>query len=331
MTRTTISACLAAALVTAAPASAPASAGVPATGLEITFLPSPATQPGKPGRLGIRVVNGWDAVARGITLAVVTPGWVRIDGRGCTPRKGGVACSLPDLRPRAATVVRLAVTPTRSGTYRIVARATATLDEAGARSLSARTAPAFRSSISPVGTALARRMTGVSWRPGCPVPLRDLRVVRVSYWGFDGRVRTGSLVVHRDVAAAVATVLRRLYEARFPIRRMQPVDAYGGDDFRSIEADNTSAFNCRPVAGTSRWSEHAYGHAIDLDPLENPSVSGGRTSHAASRRYLDRSLRLPGMIHAGDEVVRAFAAAGWGWGGTWSGDRDYQHFSRSGR
>ena len=161
--------------------------------------------------------------------------------------------------------------------------------------------------------------------------LRDLRALSVSYQGFDGRAHTGTLIVHRSVAVQVVGVMRRLYAARFPIRRMVPVDAYGGDDFRSIEADNTSAFNCRAVAGTSRWSEHAFGRAIDLNPLENPYVSGGTTSHAASRRYLDRSLRLPGMLHAGDAAVRAFAAAGWGWGGTWSGARDYQHFSASGR
>ena len=175
-------------------------------------------------------------------------------------------------------------------------------------------------------------MTGSSWRPGCPVPLRDLRVVIAPHWGFDGRVHTGRLIVHRDVAREVAAVLRRLYAARFPLRRMVPVDAYGASDFRSIEADNTSAFNCRYVDGTTRWSEHAYGRAIDLNPIENPYVaSGGTTSHAASRPYLRRSPYRPGMAVEGGVVVRAFAAAGWSWGGRWTGARDYQHFSASGR
>ncbi len=175
-------------------------------------------------------------------------------------------------------------------------------------------------------------MTGVSWRPGCPVPLRDLRVVTASYRGFDGRRHTGRIVVHRDVARGVLTVLRRLYAAGFPIRRMVPVDAYGGSDFRSIEADNTSAFNCRYVDGTTRWSEHAYGRAIDLNPIENPYVTAaGTTSHAASRPFLRRSPYRPGMAVEGGLVVRAFEAAGWSWGGRWSGDRDYQHFSASGR
>lgn len=196
----------------------------------------------------------------------------------------------------------------------------------------ARTAAGFRGSVASISSPLAKRMTGVSWRPGCPVPLRDLRVVRATHRGFDGRDRVGTLIVHRDVAARMLAVLRRLYGDGFPIRRMRPVDAYGGSDFRSIEADNTSAFNCRYVDGTTRWSEHAYGRAVDVNPIENPYVgASGTTSHAASRPYVRRTPFRPGMAAEGRALVRAFDAAGWGWGGRWSGARDYQHFSASGR
>jgi hypothetical protein len=174
-------------------------------------------------------------------------------------------------------------------------------------------------------------MKGVSWRPGCPVGLGRLRVLTLPIWGFDGRAKTGRLIVHEDVAADVLGAFRRLYAARFPIRRMVPVDAYGGSDFRSIEADNTSAFNCRYVGGTRRWSEHAYGRAIDVNPIENPYVTGGTTSHRASRKYLDRSRRRPGMAFEGGALVRAFDRIGWGWGGRWASVKDYQHFSASGR
>jgi hypothetical protein len=191
--------------------------------------------------------------------------------------------------------------------------------------------PAFRGWIAGIDAAQAKRMIGVSWRSGCPVPLRDLRLLTLSHWGFDGRRRTGRLVVHRDVARGLVGVFRRLYAARFPIRRMVPVDRYGGSDFRSIEADNTSAFNCRFVEGTSRWSEHAYGRAIDVNPIENPYVSGGRTAHRASIPYVDRSRRRPGMAYEGGLLVRAFDAIGWGWGGRWTSVKDYQHFSASGR
>jgi hypothetical protein len=173
-------------------------------------------------------------------------------------------------------------------------------------------------------------MTGVSWRPGCPVALRDLRLITTRHWGFDGKPRTGRLVVHRDVAAELVGVLRRLWNARFPIRRMELVDRYGASDYRSIEADNTSAFNCRYVDGTSRWSEHAYGRAIDVNPIENPYVSGGATSHRASVPYLDRTPCRRGMACPRNVLVRSFKAAGWGWGGDWTSAQDYQHFSASG-
>lgn len=183
----------------------------------------------------------------------------------------------------------------------------------------------FEGTVSIIRKPLRKKM--VSWRPDCPVHIRDLRLVTVTHRGFDGKTKTGKLVVHEDVAGNMVAVMRRLYQARYPIRRMRLVDAYGASDFRSIEADNTSAFNCRYVDGTTRWSEHAYGMAIDVNPIENPYVSGGTTSHAASRPYLDRSKRKKGMIHAGDAVVRAFRSIGWGWGGYWSGVKDYQHFS----
>jgi D-alanyl-D-alanine carboxypeptidase len=190
----------------------------------------------------------------------------------------------------------------------------------------------FSGRVASISPALASQMTGVSWRPGCPVALRDLRVVTATYRGFDGRDHAGRLIVNRDVATEVLAVLRRLYSAGFPIRRLVLVDAYGGSDFRSIEADNTSAFNCRFVDGTRRYSEHAYGRAIDVNPIENPYVtSAGATAHAASRAYVRRTPFRPGMAAEGHALVRAFDAIGWGWGGRWDGARDFQHFSRSGR
>jgi hypothetical protein len=190
----------------------------------------------------------------------------------------------------------------------------------------------FRGTVSVIGPSLRAHMTGRSWHADCPVSIGQLRLLVLTYWGFDNRSHTGRLVVNGDVAGAVVSVFHRLYDARFPIRRMRTVDDYGGSDFRSIEADNTSAFNCRVATGSTHWSEHAYGHAIDVDPIENPYVDGGQTSHAASRPYLDRSRHRPGMAYPGGVLVQAFAAVGWGWGGSWSGSvHDYQHFSASGR
>jgi hypothetical protein len=171
---------------------------------------------------------------------------------------------------------------------------------------------------------------GPSWHPGCPVAPSGLRLVSISAWGFDGHPYRGRLIVNRDAVPAVSRVMRRLFALHYPIRRMRPVSAYGADDHRSMAADNTSAFNCRFVSGTTRWSQHAYGRAIDLNPLENPYVDGEYVSPPRGRRFADRSLHARGLVHDGGNVVRAFAAVGWGWGGHWSGARDYQHFSATG-
>jgi hypothetical protein len=158
-----------------------------------------------------------------------------------------------------------------------------------------------------------------------------LRAVDVTHWGSDGKAHTGRLIVASNVAEDMVDIMEALFDAGFPIERMEPVDAYGGDDDRSMAANNTSAFNCRPVTGGSSWSEHSYGRAIDVNPLVNPYVRGGTVLPPQGARYADRSLDEPGMIHSGDVVVDTFAAHGWVWGGTWSSPKDYQHFSTSGR
>ncbi len=188
-------------------------------------------------------------------------------------------------------------------------------------------APRFQSAVSPVTRADLR----YSYRPGCPVGPAQLRLVRVSYWGFDGRTHLGSIVVRSTAARDLVSVFRTLYAARFPIRRLRPIDAYRASDARSMAADNTSAFNCRYAIapGPRRWSSHAYGLAIDVNPVENPYLDRGVVRPPAGRRYLDRSRRRPGMAVSGGVLVRAFAAVGWSWGGTWSSP-DYQHFSATG-
>jgi hypothetical protein len=188
--------------------------------------------------------------------------------------------------------------------------------------------PPFEASIAPVAAA----ELGASWHKGCPVGPAQLRTLHVSFVGFDGRVHSGAIVVHRDVAGAVTTVFRRLYASRFPIHRMEPISKYGGSDRRSMAADNTSGFNCRYASapGPKRWSAHAYGQAIDVNTIENPYVQGSYVSPAAGRAYLDRSGYRKGMAVAGGALVRAFASVGWLWGGRWAGTPDYQHFSRTG-
>jgi poly-gamma-glutamate capsule biosynthesis protein CapA/YwtB (metallophosphatase superfamily) len=193
------------------------------------------------------------------------------------------------------------------------------------------TMPPFRATVSRVDRTTAERMRGRSHRPGCPVPLADLRVLTVRHVGLDGRPRTGEVVVATRYADDVVGVFERLYDARWPVRRLRPVHAYGGDDDRSMAANNSSGYNCRRVAGQRQWSKHAYGAAIDLNPVQNPYLRPGRVDPTAGRRFADvdrarDGVPAPGVVRRGDVVVRAFAEIGWEWGGDFA-QPDYQHFA----
>jgi hypothetical protein len=182
----------------------------------------------------------------------------------------------------------------------------------------------------------SRRVTAAelrfSWRPGCPVGPADLRALTVRYRTFSGSTATGLLIVHRDAVVTMTHVFTTLLAAGFPIRQIRPVDAYRGSDDASTAADNTSAFNCRAAvaAGPRTWSQHAYGRAIDVNPVENPYLEGSRVIPPNGRLYADRRTVRPGMATPRGTLVTAFARSGWGWGGRWS-NPDYQHFSATGR
>ena len=193
----------------------------------------------------------------------------------------------------------------------------------------ARPAATFQATVRRIDPALRARMR-TSHRPGCPTPLTALRHVTVSYVGFDGRPRTGELVLHDDHARPVVSVFRALFEAGWPIRRMRLVDEYAGIDDRSLAANNTSAYNCRQVAGADHWSRHAFGAAVDINPVQNPYLRPDGIAPPNGRRYADlprtTGSRVPrGVITEGDLVVEAFTRIGWEWGGRFS-DPDYQHF-----
>jgi hypothetical protein len=187
--------------------------------------------------------------------------------------------------------------------------------------------PPFTSSVSRV----TRADLGSSYRAGCPVAPAQLRRVRVRYVGFDGQAHPGSLVVNARVTNDVLAVFSWLYRQRFPIRRMTPMDAYKGSDTASMGADNTSGFNCRyaVTTGPKQWSVHAYGEAIDVNPVENPYLEGGKVLPPAGAPYRDRSRKRPGMAVPGGPLIYGFEAAGWQWGGDWASP-DYQHFSLTG-
>ena len=185
--------------------------------------------------------------------------------------------------------------------------------------------------VASIGAVTAEELGG-SWRPGCPVGIDDLRRVVLTHWNDHGEGVAGVLVVHADHADGIVTVFERLFDAGFPIHSVRPVTEFDSDDDRSMQANNTSAFNCREIAGRPGvWSQHAYGGAVDINPLVNPWVRGGRVDPPEGAPFVDRDPSVPGLIVAGDVVTEAFAAIGWGWGGDWTDTLDYQHFSHDGR
>lgn len=183
--------------------------------------------------------------------------------------------------------------------------------------------PPFESTVEPVTV----ERLGVTWRPGCPVEPTDLRLVTVTYATFDGGAATGELVLNEQVVDDVVAAFAELYEARFPIHKMVTMEVYGGVDGAAGKDNNSSGFNCRNVRGTDRWSQHAYGLAIDINPRQNPYLVGGEIRPPDGAAYLDRSDVRPGMIVESDAVFDAFTSRGFEWGGFFVTTPDYQHFA----
>ena|SRR5579862_7329432 len=196
----------------------------------------------------------------------------------------------------------------------------------------------FHASIRLLSPSVRAEVTSAKeWHAGCPVPLSQLRLLSVSEWGFDGHVHTGQIVVNEAATAPLERVFRGLFATRFPIHHMLLSDEYGPVSGRPADGDVTASFECRQAVpspctggtGTGSWSEHAYGEAVDINPVENPYVGCGMTRDKTALSYLNRARVRRGMVTTA--VLALFRSVGWGWGGSWSGStKDYMHFSATG-
>jgi len=277
----------------------------------VLALPACSSEQNNGGGASLPAVSG-----TGGSLAQASP----------SPAAQSAASTIPTTPPLGLSAVTPASVPTESpllSTAGLTASSPADLPGPATQ------AAGFVGNISTIDDATAARMA-TSWRPGCPVALTDLRYLTLTYRGFDDADHQGELVVGESVASDVVDIFRSLYAAGYPIASLRLVDDFGGSDDDSMAANNSSAFNCRPVTGGGGFSEHSYGTAIDLNPVQNPYLSGSLVLPEGGRPYADRQS-APGVIEPGDPVVAAFAAHGWTWGGEWSGPIDYQHFSISGR
>jgi hypothetical protein len=191
-----------------------------------------------------------------------------------------------------------------------------------------------RAAFGPISDEIWRNMQGKSWRAELPCPSRNkLSLLRIPYLDFQGHTQIGAMIVAKSVAANVAAAFQEIYESkRFRIYRMALIDEYGGDDDKSMEANNTSAFNCR-TTDRGALSRHALGLAVDINPVQNPYREGNVASPPAGSAFdqpYKRRSDITGVIVNGDVVTKAFARQGWFWGGNWKRAVDYQHFSSDG-
>lgn len=171
------------------------------------------------------------------------------------------------------------------------------------------------------------RMIGKSMPPNEPVSFNTLSYLNITYYGFDGKIHIGEMIVNKNLASEVIDIFKELYEAKYPIEKMRLIDEYDAVDEASMADNNSSAFCYRTIANTDKVSNHGLGLAIDVNPLQNPHVIGSTTSPKEGASYADRTNQQIGMIKEGDACYNAFIKRGWSWGGYWK-NPDYQHFEK---
>lgn len=190
--------------------------------------------------------------------------------------------------------------------------------------------PAFDGAAGALTDSVQAQMEGKSHREGCPLSLNELSLLDLPHWNPAGEIQRGQLIVATSVAEDVLFAFRAAYEGQFPIERMVLIDEYDGSDALSMKDNNTSAYNCRTVAGSKKWSQHSYGMAIDINPRWNPWVKSGRFDPKDGSAWKDREDVRPGMMVQGGVLIDAFSSRGWGWGGRWASLKDYMHVSANG-
>jgi len=188
----------------------------------------------------------------------------------------------------------------------------------------------YADDIMPLSDTQKQQIMNYTWHPGCPISPDDLVQVKINYWGFDQNAHTGILIINQSVAENVVEIFKILYQDKFPIEKIQPLENYQGDEAKAMADNDTFGFHCRPMTSNpALFSIHSYGLAIDINPLINPYVDKNMILPPEGKKYLDRNLNIPGMILKNGIVYNAFEKYGWTWGGDWKYIKDYQHFQKA--
>lgn len=184
--------------------------------------------------------------------------------------------------------------------------------------------------IKEIPSTIAKQMKAKGvWKPACPLSIERLRLVEVSHLDFEGTIQYGEIIVLDKLAQSVLRIFEELMVIKFPIHSVYLIDKYEGDDEQSMAANNSSSFNFRMIPGSTKVSMHAYGLAIDINPVQNPYIEikddGSVQVHPQSGvDFLNRSNMRPGMV---EPIVPIFKKYGFSeWGGNWNKPIDYHHF-----
>ena len=199
----------------------------------------------------------------------------------------------------------------------------------------------------PLSEKLQRYITGVSYPAtvdnsdvssetllkSVEIGYDDLRYVHIRHYDFEGNPAEGELICNKVIAQDLVEIFYELYCNEYQLEKVLLIDEYNGDDTASMEDNNTSCFNYRPVEGTSSLSRHALGLAIDINPFYNPYITynkdgSEKVSPASATAYADRSASFPYKIDENDLCYKLFKEHGFTWGGHWNSCKDYQHFQK---
>lgn len=179
----------------------------------------------------------------------------------------------------------------------------------------------------PIPEKVQARMAGKSLPVNASVNVEDLRYLTLYHYDFDGHIQKGEMVCNKAIAHDLLVVFSKLFKIAYPINSIRLVDDFNANDEASMEANNTSCFNYRTVAGTTKLSKHAFGLAVDINPLQNPWIPNGKVYPTTAVDYVDRTKDFPHKIDKNDACYRLMKAHGFSWGGDWK-TKDYQHFQK---
>lgn len=180
----------------------------------------------------------------------------------------------------------------------------------------------------PIPDTVKTRMQGKSMKDHAKISYDQLRYLTLPYYDYDGHIQKGELVCNKRIAHELLCVFRDLFSKAYPINSIRLVDDFDADDEASMQANNTSCFNYRTITGTNTLSQHAFGLAVDINPLQNPFIRGSHVHPASATEYVDRTKDFPHKIDNNDFCKEVFVSYGFTWGGNWNKNKDYQHFEK---